>query len=135
MDVVTALPYTQTSIVTTWLCPETLNTHDVALLRYTLSYQPGFEVDTNNAGSTSRTDLIPRLINGSESSDCLVDLIIPNLQVGTTYAVKVVAMGPGGVAGEVAEATAVTTTFGMSKYAESQIPLNKGCLYIRGTSK
>ena len=110
MDQISALPNSRDSIVVTWLCPEFNNTQDHAFLRYTVFYQPGFTVDIDSADSVD--EQLPTLQNGTESSECLSEANVTGLAVGTTYAVKVVAVSPEGMRGDVADAFAVTTTFG-----------------------
>ncbi len=113
VDEISALPETQDSIIVTWLCPEYPNVQDPALLRYRLFYQQGFEVSVMGSSTSKSLDnLFPTLTTGEESSNCLVEAIISNLTTGTTYAMKVVAVAPENTQGEVADAFAVTTTFG-----------------------
>ncbi len=112
VDDISALPNNQTSIIATWLCPLFVNTYDPALLRYTLTYQRGISVDS---GEVPEVGILPTLLEGAESEDCLVEVIVSDLSIGTTYALKVVAVAPGGVTGDVADAVAVATTFGTCK--------------------
>ena len=111
VDDISAIPNSQSSIFVSWLCPLTLNVQDHALLRYRLFYQEGSDqVDTITAAS--RDGLLPTLQDGMESENCLVEYILQGIDIGTTYAVKVVAMAPENVMGEVAGDFAVSTTFG-----------------------
>ena len=116
VDDISALPNNQNSIIATWLCPLPLNTHDPALLRYTLTYQQGFSLASSDpTGQASLILLLPTLLGGAESEDCLVETIVPDLTLSTTYALGVVPMAPGNVMGSEANDFAVATTFGGCK--------------------
>lgn len=96
-------------IFVSWLCPEFINTHHEALLRYQILYHEGQEF---MSGSAIPVDgLKPLLLNGSLSTNCVVEALVPNLSLGTRYVVKVVAM-TSGTEGESAREYAVVTTFG-----------------------
>lgn len=90
-----------------WLCPLVTNTHDPALLRYTILYHLG---STFSDQASMMQDISPVLLTGEESETCLVEAIQPVDEMGM-YVVKVVAMAPG-MPGDVSDAFAVAATYG-----------------------
>ena len=104
-----AQPDSQTQLLVSWLCPEPLGTHDVALLRYNLLYHEGTTFDAGRAMTIS--DLPPLLLSGEESESCTIEAFVSNVMAGTDYVVKVVGVVPGET-GETADEFAAARTYG-----------------------
>lgn len=82
----------------------------MALLRYQILFNQGLQFNSSLAGTQS--DVLPVLLGGGESTDCVVESLIGGLQQGTTYILKVQAIAPIDMLGEQASVAAVATTYG-----------------------
>ena len=60
--------------------------------------------------------MVPQLLSGEESEECVVETLISGVDQATTYVVKVVGQTVGGLMGEVADVSAIATTFGAGEF-------------------